>query len=579
MPPADVLVLEAFFRIHFAAEPGILEDLLAKMHKIQKNAPLPSKIKEILSDSGPAIYLLNRLIDPQFHYIPDVSVSERTQEVDDIFQGLKLVSCKYNDDVDFLAMTSAIAAFHRHETNYIKIFDYIIANSPDTESSRYLIKLLDKKALHKSCPCIQADDQDDGDFSLDDMDDVDKDVQPRIRYNETLEEVIAKAEAHSDDCLMALYLAACGTLTRNDLLLKAPEFINTNIKEDPVAIGPHDFVTQSLKNGVEKPDYSLEKYYPRSYRKAPKVIRDQKVTGSGMHDEFIENREYVCLCFDPGAEKHVDHDKAIAIAYLMGAAEILHDQDVPITKMIKTLTEIKTGYIHPGIVDSLRDVYDFQCDEIYEALKKTPLAIPIVGETMTKALYKMEKEYFESYDSVFVRLTAGAVRTFPHAEYIPECMEYVKQKIIPEGMHNVERLEKLLQPAMKAVNEQRTVKWEVTDAESLLLNRFSKFYKQYIRKHHPFEFMKPPVQYFAYGLEWPVAYEHIIEEAVKEYGIPEFDEDCVKYPTPVLNDLMVKTLEELAKVEDPPDSPTEDAEYIIGEENCLDIKLTRRHSN
>ena len=70
----------------------------------------------------------------------------------------------------------------------------------------------------------------------------------------------------------------------------------------------------------------------------------------------------------------------------------------------------------------------------------------------------------------------------------------------------------------------------------------------------------------------------VLLEVMKEYGIPEFDEDCVKYLTPVLNDLMTKTLEDFAKFECDSNSPIEDAEYIIRDENRLDIKVTRRRA-
>ena len=577
MPPSEFLVLRTFFQIHFAQQPGILEDLIPKMRKINSGAPLPASIKEILNDSSPAIYLLNRLLDPSFHCVIDKKAEKQTKAIEELYNEFKQVSEKFSDEVDLLAMTSAISAFHRHETNYIKVFDYILENSPDNKSSRILIKFLDKKALHVSCPYTEYEEADDADFSEVDLNDVDKDILVRMRQPETLEEIIAKAEAHSSDCLMALYLAACGTLTREDLLLKAPEFLNSNIVSDPVAIGPNDYITESLKDGLKLPDYTNEPHYNYSYKKMPKLIRDKKVTGATKCDELIVNREYACLCYDPGAEKHIDHDKAVSLGYLMGAAEFLHNQDVPLTNFFKACTQLNTGHLHPSIVNSLRDVYDYQCEDIYNLLKAAPSAIPVVSARMNNALFLLQSYYYSTYASAFIRLTAEGVRTFPHAEFIPECLQYVEQHILENGKQNFERLVKAIQPAIDAVNERKELQGTIREDDSLLLNKFSKFYKEYIRKFHPLFFWRPKEPLFYEGLEWPVIYESIISEAVQEFGVPEYDEEIVKYQTPILNGLLVKTLEELAGIQYSETSEIEDAFYHIDlTNNRVDIELKRR---
>ena len=577
MPLSEEFVLRSFFKIHFAQQPEILEDLLPKMKKISREAPLPASIKEILNDSSPGIYLLNRLLDPSFHYTPDKKVEKKTKEIDQLYEEFKKVSEKYNDDVDFMAMVAAISAFQRHETNYQKIFDYILENSPDNQSSRILIKFLDKKALHVSCPYTQYEEVDDGDFSEVDLNDVDNEILVRMRKPETLEEVIAKAEAHSSDCLMALYLAACGTLTREDLLLKAPEFLNTNIVSDPVAIGPNDYVTESLKDGLKLPDYTNEPHFNYSYKKMPKIIRDKKVSGATKCDELVVNREYACLCYDPGAEKHIDHDKAVSLGYLMGAAEFLHNQDVPLTNFFKACTQLNTGHLHPSIVNALRDVYDYQCEDIYNLLKTAPSAIPVVSDRMNNALFLQQSYYYSTYASAFIRLTAEGVRTFPHAEYIPECLEYVEKHIPENGKFNYERLIKAIQPAIDAVNERKEMQGTIKEDDSLLLNKFSKFYKEYIRKFHPLYFWRPIEPLFYEGLEWQVIYESILSDAVKEFGVPEYDDENVKYQTPILNGLLVKTLEELAAIEYSETSEIEDAYYHINlSNNRVDIVLKRR---
>lgn len=573
MPLDPSQLITSFLRIYYSKDEGILEELLPKMKKIQMNAPLPNKIKEILTDSGPIVYLFNNLIDGQFHYNPDPKVMERTLEITSFYNNFQKISESFTNELDFYAVVNAIVAFHKKETTYMKVFDFILANIHDNSVARLAIKFLDRKVLHSPCPIIQADDDNDDDFS-EELSDTEQDLNQRIRNHEPIRDLLAKA--HDDKELMALYLASSGTIHREDLLLLYPEFLHSDISWDPVAIGPHDYVSQSLKNGWEKPNYELENYYKMSYRSTPAQIKNLSVTGSTIHDEFVENREFSCLCYDPGAEKHIDHDKAIALGFLMDAAEILHDQDVDITTSYKAATSILTHDINPGIFDALRNVYDFQSEEFYESLLHIKNSHEIIGGRMTDSLSKMMMNYYNSYSSVFIRLTAEAVRGFPSAHRVKECFEYLKSRYGEEEVPNVARLEKLLIPLYETVSTGKPTFGKVSDSESLLLNRFCKFYKQFVRKFYPSEFMRPIDVLVDCGTDWPAIYEDFILSAVAECGIPEFDEDVVKYQTPVLNDLMAKTVVDFRNEKDEENSIVRDCVYYIREMNDytrLDIKI------
>lgn len=573
MPISNLQLLSSFFRIYFALNEGTLEELLPKPKKIQNNAPLPNRIKEILSDAGPIVYLLNNLIDPQFHYNPDPKVMDRTMEISSFFSNFQQIASSFPSELEFYAVVNAIVAFHKKETNYMKVFDFILANIHDNALARLAIKFLDKKVLHASCPCMQADDDADDDFS-EELSDTEQDVNPRIRNHEPIPDVIAKA--HDDKELMALYLASCGTIHREDLLLLYPEFLHSDINWDPVSIGPHDYVSQSLKNGYQKPDYELETYYKMSYRSTPMQIKSLPVTGANIHQEFVENREFTCLCFDPGAEKHIDHDKAIALGFLMAAAEILHDQDVDITNQYKATTSILTHDINPGIVEALRNIYDFQSEEIYESLLHIKQAHEIIGGRMKDALIKMIHNYYLDYSTVFIRLTSESVRGFPYANHVKECFDYMKSKYGETEVPNVARLDKVLQPLYEAVSSGEPKFGKISDSESLLLNRFCKYYKQFLRKFYPNEFILPVETLIDAGSDWPAIFEDIILQAVKEFGLPQYDGEEVKYQTPILNDLMAKTVIDFQNEKDEENSIVRDAVYYFRNINGyhrLDIKI------
>ncbi|OHT03079.1 hypothetical protein TRFO_29598 [Tritrichomonas foetus] len=570
---STIPMMETFFRIHFSRNDEILEDLLPKLAKFDPNSPLSNSLKTILEDSGPCICLLNRLIkETRNHYQPsDINIKSRTAELEELYDILVSARKLLETELEFHSIVNAIISFHKRETNYPQVFNFLLtvvqnsklnhsvnlssnqrpnlmsnsmtnsmsnslsntSSNPSNLSSylvKNLLKLLNDKALHSYCPYV-ADNDSDGDFSFDEISDVDPDLQPRMRVKETISEIIQKCNEKSS---FAMNLFLNGIIKREDLLITSPELEHSSLVPDPVAIDSHNYVTQSVKRGENKANYDIFPRVQHSYRNSKQFIPVSSFTGASASEEFALSRNLIAV-YTPlhEIEKYppaINVDSDVSTTSIYSACQILHDQEIESDLLYKATTEILTKRIHPGLTATLSDIYGYESDDVIDFLKSAyEEAKPIVAKTMTDALTKLSLNYYKTMNDCYSRLTKESFRTFPHPEHIPECIEYFSSQVsvlAPEQSFVVEFIKSLFK---NSVNDNEV--FEMSFWETNLFTHFCLFYKFYIRRFKGYDYLRPLLPLVDSSVNWFMAYDSMIEDGLRDLGILEFDNEEFKYQT------------------------------------------------
>ena len=579
----ETSILISFFRIHFARNEDILEDLIPKLNKMDLNSPVPSSIKTILEDSGPAIYLFNRILkNPRHYYQPsELNMQSRCFEMDEFYSILEKAKKEMNNELAFQSLVSAIISFHKNETDYIQIFDFILSITNNTSLAKQLLKLLQNNALHSSFPYIPDDDESDDDFSFDEVSDVDVDLQPRLRIDETPFEVINNIENQKGQNALFLFLG--DIIDRNDLLLIEPKLEHSKLNADPVAIDSHNYVTQSIKGGYNKPDYESFDKINYSYVKTTPNLPIKQFTGASSSEEFALNRNYSSLFkFMPPEEAYapalnVDNDMSLESIY--SACQILHDQEIDIDIYYKLAVEISTNLIHTGMIFPLEQIYGIQSEEILDYLKLMPeYTKKIVLETLIKSITKRTSYYYHLQNGVFLLETQESFRVFPHFEYLKDSIDYLKEKST-DKINVINYITKLVDIELLSNNFEPH---EIKNYDVNLLTKFSKYYKYFIRKFHPNCYIKPILPLIDSSTDWSLIYEHMISETIKQNGFLQYDSDIVKIDTPVLNNHITKSIEAITSLnlESPLTEPEKEIRKVqLNQiETTLKLEILNPHS-
>lgn len=546
-------VIEAFFKIHFSCNEEILEDLLPKLSKIDPNQPLPNSIKTVLEDSGPCVNLLNKVLkDPRTHYKPsNILIVSRYMELEELYETLFQIRKVLPSELEFNTVVAALIAFHKKQTEYIQVFDFLLTVINDNALVRRVIKFLPSKALHYAVQYVPEDSSDDDEFSFDEMSDVDADLHTRMRIKETIPDILNKVDISSNEnASYALFLYMTDAIPRPDLLMVVPELENSRLKADPAAIEAHNFVKQSIKKGETKPDPQQMPLKPFSYRVVPKAILQSEFIGASPTEQFALNRAYVStVSASQDYKPAFNIDQTVSLPYISGAGEILTDQEIDIETLYQAITDLQMNRVPSTLNNPLYNIYGILCDEISDYLKSLfNSAKDVVIETMKAALEKMIINYYRSFNGCFVRESQAAVRTFPYQNYIEESMKYLRDNIIPEKQDLLKIIDENL---VEKVNQVRSTSgphsYPIAPINLILLTRFCKFYKVYLRKFHPTEFLMPISPLIDSSFDWKIEFEFEIIKLLKELDIYQYDDEECQYKTPILDTLLKECVDDIVK--------------------------------
>lgn len=515
-------IMESFFRIHFAKNEEILEDLLPVMKKISPSSPIPNSVKTALEDSGPCIYLLNKLIISQYnHYRPtNQKILTRGHELEELYDTLVKVRGFLSSELEFQSLINAIASYHRKETDYPQTFNFFLNIIDDHKILKSVISFLNEKSLHTCIPYVPDDNSEEGDFSFDEVSDNDPDLQQRIRIDETIPEILVKC-SHKDDFALSLFLG--DVIDHQDLLNLSPSLKHSKLTYDPVAIGPHDHITQLVAKQTEivqnRPRYPLVQH---SYRNSHNYAEVMPFTGASPLEEFTENRRYLCVYTplkpDEQYAKGIRVDQDITIDYIDTACQFLHDSEIESDVLLKATADIGLKNIRPSLTSALSSVYGYQSDDIIDFLtSEYDASKDIVMETLINALTKQSLNYYRSLSDAYSRLTKEAFRTFPHPENINICLRFFRQKISSENSNAADYLDSLFECRDK------TTEFSMTFAQTNFVTLFCLFYKFYIQENKGNDYLMPISPLYDSATNWFSVYEGIIKDGLHSLNIIDHD--------------------------------------------------------
>lgn len=537
-------MMESFFRIHFSKNEEILEDLLPVLKKIEPNSSVPNSVKTVLEESGPCIYLLNKLIyETRNHYKPtDSKIQSRSHELEELYDILVETRKSLQTELEFQSLVAAIVSFHKKETNYPKIFNFFLKLTNNQNILKKILKFLDDKAVHSFLPYIPNEDSE-GDFSFDEISDVDPDLQPRMRVDESISDILSKCDEKSS---IALNMFLNGIIDRQDLLLLSPSLEHSNIIPDPVAINSRDNVTQSLKKGETRPIYETFPHVQHSYRNSHHFIQVKPFTGATPSEEFALNRRYVTtFVYLKPNEKFkpaINVDADVSASSIFTGCQILHDQEIKSDVLYSATTDIMMKHIHPGLTLSLSNIYGYQSDDIIDFLNSAfDQAKPVVVDRLTDSLVKLRLNYYKNYSDCYSRFTKEAFRTFPHPEHIPECINFFREKLGQEKSDIADYVVSLFD------NIDSNNTFGMSFWQTNLVTKFCLFYKFFIRKFMDYDYFKPLKSLYDSSTSWYLAYEGLMEKGISDLGLSEFDMDELKYQTAFISEGIKGVIESICK--------------------------------
>lgn len=540
----SLAMMESFFRIHFSKNEEILEDLLPVLKKIDPNSSIPNSVKRVLEESGPCICLLNRLIfENRNHYKPsDPKIKSRAQELEELYDILVEARKSLQTELEFQSLVAAIISFHKRETSYPQLFSFFLKLTNNQNLLKNLLKYLDDKAIHSLLPYIPNEDSD-SDFSFDEISDIDPDLQPRMRINESVSEILSKCDEKSD---IALNLFLNGIIDREDLLLVSPIFEHSKIFPDPVAIDSHNFVTESLKNGEKRANNETFPHVQHSYRNSHHFAPVLPFSGASSSEEFALNRRYIST-FIPLKENEkfkaaINVDAEFSSYSIFQGCQILHDQEIESDVLYNATTDIIMKHIHPGLSLSLTNIYGYQSDNVIDFLKSAyDQAKPVVIRRMLDSLVKLARNYYKSYSDCYTRLSKEAFRSFPHPEHISECMNFFREKIGPEKSSIADYITSLFN------NIDSNETFDMSFWQTNIVTKFCVLYKFFLRKYKNYDYFKPVLPLVDASSPWYLVYEDLIEDGIRSLQLSEFDNEEFKYQTEFITKGIDGIIESISK--------------------------------
>lgn len=554
--------VDVFFRIHFSKNDEILEELLPKLRKFNFNGPLPGRVRSQLDDSGPCIVLLNKILEQPNKHKPTVEVQNRADFLWNLYSILLNAREVIAKELEFKSIMSALIAYHQKKTTYPQVLKVIMDVTMDLKLTKDFMVFLTDKALHYSMPYQARDSSSDEEFMFDELSDGEGAIQTRVRREETIGDIIANVESdNGEKGQWALHLFLDGAMNRDDLQLFCPSTENSKLEADPVAIGSHDFVTQLLKKDEVPKNQWYTGRVPESYLVVADKHVHEQTTGASIFEEFVETRKYRSTCImrnleDP-AKKHPNVDAEQSLNYVVGACEILHDQEIDSDILYNATLDVQNNKLGQGLLQPLSEIYGIQSDDVIDFLKSANCSCPAVCESMKQALVRYAVNYYRSMNGAYVRLTQEAVRWFPHPEILPEAIDYLRLTVSAEI---VTRIVDLVMGYMTKIDNVFEMKY----LDILYITKFSKYYKLYLRKFHPLLFIEPPAELVDSSIDWCVIYEKFITDVIKNHGVEAGDLPEVRYLTPVLDELLKKAANDLTS-----------QIYPITDESVLPVKLVK----
>jgi hypothetical protein len=548
-----ITVTECFFRVHFAQHEDILEDLLRTLPRIDPNRPLPSGIRSILEDSGPALVLLNRVLrDPSTHYRPSFPlIQSRAAELSSLFDILFSAQQLLPGETDFRSLIAALVHFHRKETDYPRLFKFLLTLCKDSNLTKNLLKLAQPTALHYSVPYqAEQNESTDNDFGFTNSSD-DEVMSHRPKTDETPLSVVQQFHTVRDQWALNLFLG--GLISRSDLSLVVP--CARQMRLDCDAVGS---IRPSIAQLAAKRDDTPRERPPRvsySYGAAPASVALQPFSGASACDEFALNRELVSIgCRADGentAKSHPDVDGELSLGYVNGASEILHDIDIDADLALDCTLGLARGHIRPTLRQLLSDTYGVVGDEIFDYVKIATRPPPQIVAAMRETVVRQTANRYRALGRAFARLKHCAVRAFPAPARIPDALADLAARLPGEEPAAVRAR---IGGHLEGFRERIGQPFRMAFLDLVLLARFRKFYILFLEKFAPEVCLQPKKGLLDASVDWGAICERMIQKVVDARGLTQADA-AVRRETPNLDREFAKAVGNLAAVGDPVADP------------------------
>jgi hypothetical protein len=567
-----LLVLHSFFRIHFARNEEILEDLLPKIGKIDPARPLPGSIKSILESSGPSVVLLNRILtNPADHYRPtSPAIQSRAAELSEFLDIVSSTHDFFPSTIDFLSLMAAFVNFHRKETNYHELFDFMLRLCKETHLVKKLAFLARPRCLHYAMPYEPGENESsDSDFGFNDEMEVPK---KKAKSEETPEAVISKvSEVDGKRGQLALNLFLGGLISRDELSAIAP-----STKGMAIGGGARRSLVQSEATPT-LPRSSLPAV-GFSYVSAPAVIAFKPFTGALVQDEFVLNRELISVFRPLGGpdttKTHPDVDGECCDGFVTASAESLSALEIDAEIMLAGLLDLSRGEVTPFVDQSISDLYGIMSEEIFNYVKIAPTPPAPVVAAMRASLFRYAVKHYDILRTAYLHLTQTAVRGFPAPELIPNAIAYLRERLPdPEAVSLQVKVGELLADFRSRLD----LPFPMPFLDILLLTRFSKFYKLWVRHFFP-ELCMQGNELTDRSGDWAAIWDSRIAKAIDALGLTEVDA-AMRLDRPALASALERGVQKMATLGYPVDNtstfPTRLVAFNLRSGNLLSLDILR----
>jgi hypothetical protein len=272
---------------------------------------------------------------------------------------------------------------------------------------------------------------------------------------------------------------------------------------------------------------------------------------------------------DNTAKTHPDTDSEQSLGFVIGACESLHDQDVDAGVMTDTILALGRGELRRGLADCVADVYGIHQDDIMDYIKMASSAPPPVLAAFKGALVTYRTNYYRSLNAAFLRFSQDAVRSFPQPQLIGDAIELLRGRV---GDDAIAKIKGLLGDFKEKIGD--TV--DIGFRDVVLLTKFSKYYKLFVRQLMPEQFLPTPHSLANASVSWPLVYELRIRKVIDRLGLTPFDEP-VRMAMPGFDQLMEDAIAKLGAdvypVADGGALPVRKVKFMMREGNVLVLDI------
>jgi len=479
----------------------IYDQLLPEINYGYNSKGISQFVEYLLKESAPSIYLLNSLKESSFYIPDDPIVFDRCQHIYNLVETLNGVYLAIGDNITYLSVISALISFHRKETTYIRIVDFLLSVDSVSPHISTILRFLDKSILHYPVPFLKKIDKENLEeisFTESESEIEEEFYKQRV---ESCESIIELAEKNGRKGLMGLYLTLEGVIPYQDFIIQVPSLSHVSLDLHRVPMVPKK---KSDLGDIEMNRISASYVLPSSEQFS------SSRHGISYFEDLIENTVVNCVSNYkiPGFGGE-DFDRHIHTS-INNACEELHDIDVKLVYYNSLLTDIRNGYIHKGFFEFLRDNYTYQWKDVFIQLVNYPSTHVVIESSLKSLIYRNTILKRRRYPVSISRLMDNVFHIFPHLDVLSKGILSLLSIMSVDDNGVISRLySNLFHPSEHA--KYRIVNKTITRSDLYLISRFCSYYHHYIMKYYPEHFYRPVPQLTHISVQWKYFFSNMLE--------------------------------------------------------------------